>query len=84
MNWLIAFLNKTPGELTLGEAGIMLIVCCLSGIVLCVILLKALSPAPNVIRFPQAPPGTKNPFLNDDGSLESGLIQSGSVNSNHD
>lgn len=70
MDSLIAFLNKSLGELSIGEAGIMLIIICLAGIGICVIFLKALSPAPNVIRFPKAPPGAKNPFLNDDGTIK--------------
>lgn len=76
MDWLIAFLNKTPAELNVLEAGIMLILLCLAGIGICVMLLKASAPAPNVIRFPtNAPPDERNPFLTDDGQIKPGLIQ---------
>lgn len=63
MDWLIAFLNKTPAELSIGEAGIMILLICAAGIGICVMLLKASGPAPNVMRFPEAPSGTVNPFL---------------------
>lgn len=62
MDWLIAFLNKTPAELMVGEAALMLLVICLVGIGICLIFLKALSPPSNSIRFPKAAPGTVNPF----------------------
>lgn len=62
-NWLITFLDKTPAELTVGEAVLMLLVIGLAVSGICLVILKGLSSQSRSIRLPKAPPGTVNPFL---------------------
>ena len=75
MDWLIAFLNKTPADLNVLEAGIMLAVVLISGIGVCIMLLKASSAPSSVLRLPTPKAGERNPYLTDDGQLKAGLIQ---------
>lgn len=75
MGWFIAFLNKAPSELTVVEAGIMLLLLCATGVGICILLLKASSAPSSVLRLPTPEEGERNPFLTDDGQLKEGLIQ---------
>lgn len=57
------FLNKTIEELTIFEAGIVIIIFLVAGAIVIGLFLRASQPAPYSMRLPLPKPGQVNPFI---------------------